>query len=84
MFLAYIRKGPNQRYPTAEFFLILVMVSLEKSFSDILSSGFIQLTRGNHVVQHHIYINKATLSQHFKVTCAYRVPVYELTPTCGS
>lgn len=55
MFLAYICKRSNKWNPTSESFLILMMMSLQKSFSDILSYGLIQLARGYHVVQYHIY-----------------------------
>lgn len=56
MFLAYICKRPNQGNPIAELFLVLMMVPFQKSLSHVLPYGFIQLARGNHVVQNHICI----------------------------
>lgn len=55
MFLAYICKGPDKGNPVTEFLFILMMVSFQKCFSNILSCIFLQLTSSYHVIQHHIY-----------------------------
>lgn len=56
MFLAYVSNGAHQRDAIAKFPFVLVVVFLQHGFPHLLPQILLQLTRGHHAVDHHVWV----------------------------